>query len=263
MLTIPQIDPIALELGFLKIRWYGLMYLLAFTTFWWLGTRRARRSDYPIQPDQVSDFLFYGAMGVILGGRIGYVLFYGMENLLNDPLSLFRVWEGGMSYHGGMLGVFVGIALYARKLGTGFFNLSDFVAPLVPLGLFFGRIGNFINGELWGRPTDAPWGMVFPHVDSLARHPSSLYQAALEGLALFTILWIYSSRPRPTAAVSGLFLIGYGVFRFLVEFVRQPDAQLGFVALNWMSMGQILSLPMIITGIVVMVWAYRRNSAPA
>ena len=262
MLTIPQIDPVALELGFLKIRWYGLMYLLAFTAFWWLGTRRAKRSDYPIQPDQVSDFLFYGAMGVILGGRIGYVLFYGMENLLNDPLSLFRVWEGGMSYHGGMLGVFVGIGLYARKLGCGFFNLSDFVAPLVPLGLFFGRIGNFINGELWGRPTDVPWGMVFPHVDNLARHPSSLYQAALEGLALFAILWIYSSRPRPTAAVSGLFLIGYGVFRFLVEFVRQPDAQLGFVALNWMSMGQVLSLPMIIIGIFMMLWAYRRNSAP-
>ena len=263
MLTIPQIDPIALEIGFLKIRWYGLMYLLAFTAFWWLGTRRARRTDYPIQSDQVSDFLFYGAMGVILGGRIGYVLFYGMENLLRDPLSLFRVWEGGMSYHGGMLGVFVGIALYARKLGTGFFNLSDFVAPLVPLGLFFGRIGNFINGELWGRPTDVPWGMVFPHVDHLARHPSSLYQAALEGLTLFAILWIYSSRPRPTAAVSGLFLIGYGVFRFLVEFVRQPDAQLGFVALNWMSMGQLLSLPMIIAGIIMMIWAYRRNSVPA
>jgi len=263
MITIPQIDPVALEIGFLKIRWYGLMYLLAFTAFWWLGTRRARRTDYPIQPDQVGDFLFYGAMGVILGGRIGYVLFYGMEHLLKDPLSLFRVWEGGMSYHGGMLGVFVGIALYARKLGTGFFNLSDFVAPLVPLGLFFGRIGNFINGELWGRPTDVPWGMVFPHVDHLPRHPSSLYQAVLEGLTLFAILWIYSSRPRPAAAVSGLFLMGYGVFRFLVEFVRQPDAQLGFVALNWMSMGQLLSLPMIIAGIIIMIWAYRRNSAPA
>jgi phosphatidylglycerol:prolipoprotein diacylglycerol transferase len=263
MLTVPQIDPIALEIGFLKVRWYGLMYLLAFLAFWWLGLRRAKRSDYPIQPEQVSDFLFYGAMGVILGGRIGYVLFYGMANLISDPLSLFRVWEGGMSYHGGMLGVFVAIALYARKLGTGFFNLSDFVAPLVPLGLFFGRIGNFINGELWGRPTDVPWGMVFPRVDDLARHPSSLYQASLEGLALFVILWLYSSRPRPTAAVSGLFLIGYGGFRFLVEFFRQPDVQLGFVAFHWMSMGQLLSLPMIITGIIMMAWAYRRNSAPA
>ncbi len=263
MLTTPQINPIALEIGFLKIHWYGLMYLLAFAAFWWLGTHRARRSDYPINPDQVSDFLFYGAMGVILGGRIGYVLFYGMENLLKDPLSLFRVWEGGMSYHGGMLGVFVGIALYARKLNTGFFNLADFVAPLVPLGLFFGRIGNFINGELWGRPTDVPWGMVFPRVDNLVRHPSSLYQAALEGLTLFAILWVYSSRPRPTAAVSGLFLIGYGVFRCFVEFFRQPDAQLGFIAFNWMSMGQVLSLPMIIAGIIMMVWAYRRNSAPA
>jgi phosphatidylglycerol:prolipoprotein diacylglycerol transferase len=263
MLTVPQIDPIALEIGFLKVRWYGLMYLLAFLAFWWLGLRRATRSDYPIQPEQVSDFLFYGAMGVILGGRIGYVLFYGMENLINDPLSLFRVWEGGMSYHGGMLGVFVAIALYARKLGTGFFNLSDFVAPLVPLGLFFGRIGNFINGELWGRPTDVSWGMVFPRVDDLARHPSSLYQASLEGLALFVILWFYSSRPRPTAAVSGLFLIGYGSFRFLVEFFRQPDAQLGFIAFHWMSMGQLLSLPMIITGAMMMTWAYRRNSIPS
>jgi len=263
MLTIPQIDPIALEIGFLKVHWYGLMYLLAFLAFWWLGLRRAKRSDYPIQPEQVSDFLFYGAMGVILGGRIGYVLFYGMANLINDPLSLFRVWEGGMSYHGGMLGVFVAIALYARKLDTGFFNLSDFVAPLVPLGLFFGRIGNFINGELWGRPTDVPWGMVFPRVDDLTRHPSSLYQASLEGLALFVILWFYSSRPRPTAAVSGLFLIGYGSFRFLVEFFRQPDAQLGFIAFHWMSMGQLLSLPMIITGVMMMTWAYRRNSIPS
>jgi phosphatidylglycerol:prolipoprotein diacylglycerol transferase len=264
MLTIPQIDPIALQLGPLKIRWYGLMYLLAFASFWWLGTRRAHRADAPIQPDQISDLLFYGAIGVILGGRIGYVLFYGLDGLLEDPLSLFRVWEGGMSYHGGMLGVAVAIAWYARKmLGTGFFRLADFVAPLVPLGLFFGRIGNFINGELWGRPTDLPWGMVFPHVDGLARHPSSLYQATLEGLALFAILWIYSARPRPTAAVTGLFLIGYGVFRFLVEFVRQPDSQLGFIALDWMSMGQALSLPMIIIGTIMMVWAYRKNGVPA
>ena len=263
MLTTPQIDPVALHLGPLKIHWYGLMYLAAFTAFWWLGRRRARRADYPIQPDQVSDLLFYGAIGVILGGRIGYALFYGLEGVLNDPLSLLRVWEGGMSYHGGMLGVFVAIAWYAHKLGTGFFNLSDFVAPLVPLGLFFGRIGNFINGELWGRTTDAPWGMVFPHVDNLARHPSSLYQAALEGLLLFTILWIYSSRPRPAAAVSGLFLIGYGAFRFVVEFFRQPDAHLGFIALDWISMGQILSLPMILAGVIMMVWAYRRNGAPA
>ena len=259
MLTYPEIDPVALSVGPLKVHWYGLMYLIAFVLFWWLGQRRARRDDYPLTPEEVSDFLFYGALGVILGGRIGYMLFYGFSGVMADPLSIFRVWEGGMSYHGGMLGVFVAIALYARKLGTGFFNLSDFVAPLVPLGLMMGRIGNFINGELWGRPTDLPWGMVFPGSDGLVRHPSQLYQAGLEGLLLFVILWVYSSRPRPTAATSGLFLIGYGTFRFLVEFAREPDAQLGFVALNWMSMGQLLSLPMIAVGALMMAWAYRAD----
>ncbi len=259
MLTYPEIDPVALSVGPLKVHWYGLMYLIAFVLFWWLGQRRARRDDYPLTPEEVSDFLFYGALGVILGGRIGYMLFYGFSGVMADPLSIFRVWEGGMSYHGGMLGVFVAIALYARKLGTGFFNLSDFVAPLVPLGLMMGRIGNFINGELWGRPTDLPWGMVFPGSDGLVRHPSQLYQAGLEGLLLFVILWVYSSRPRPTAATSGLFLIGYGTFRFLVEFAREPDAQLGFVALNWMSMGQLLSLPMIAVGVLMMAWAYRAD----
>lgn len=259
MLTFPEIDPVALSLGPLKVHWYGLMYLIAFVAFWWLGQRRARRDDYPITPDQVSDFLFYGALGVILGGRIGYMLFYGFSGVVADPLSILRVWEGGMSYHGGMLGVFVAIALYARKLGTGFFNLSDFVAPLVPLGLMVGRIGNFLNGELWGRQTDLPWAMVFPASDGVARHPSQLYQAGLEGLLLFVILWVYSARPRPTAATSGLFLIGYGVLRFVVEFAREPDAHLGFVALDWMSMGQLLSVPMVIIGVVMMVWAYRAN----
>lgn len=259
MLTFPEIDPVALSLGPLKVHWYGLMYLIAFVAFWWLGQRRARRDDYPITPGQVSDFLFYGALGVILGGRIGYMLFYGFSGVVADPLSILRVWEGGMSYHGGMLGVFVAIALYARKLGTGFFNLSDFVAPLVPLGLMVGRIGNFLNGELWGRQTDLPWAMVFPASDGVARHPSQLYQAGLEGLLLFVILWVYSARPRPTAATSGLFLIGYGVLRFVVEFAREPDAHLGFVALDWMSMGQLLSVPMVIIGVVMMVWAYRAN----
>ncbi|MGF1642082.1 MAG: prolipoprotein diacylglyceryl transferase [Thiotrichales bacterium] len=261
MLTHPHIDPIALSLGPLQVHWYGMMYLLGFLAFWWLGKRRARRADYPIEPDQVSDLLFYGALGVILGGRIGYVLFYNFSHFLDDPLMLFRIWEGGMSFHGGLIGVLLVIYLYARQLGTGFFNLADFVAPLIPIGLGTGRIGNFINGELWGRATDVPWAMVFPNVDDLPRHPSQLYQIALEGVVLFAVLWFYSSRPRPTAAVSGLFLIGYGVFRFAVEFVREPDAHLGFVALDWLSMGQLLSLPMIVFGALLMLHAYRRKPA--
>ncbi|HHS88808.1 MAG TPA: prolipoprotein diacylglyceryl transferase, partial [Rhodobacteraceae bacterium] len=191
MLTYPQIDPIALQLGPIKIHWYGLMYLVGFALFWALGRIRARRSDFVIQPDEVSDLLFYGAMGVVIGGRIGYVLFYGFFDWLQDPLYLFRIWEGGMSFHGGLLGVMVAVWLYARKLGATFLEMADFVAPMAPLGLMAGRIGNFINGELWGRPTDLPWGMVFPHVDQLARHPSQLYQAGLEGLLLFLILWWY------------------------------------------------------------------------
>ncbi len=261
MLTHPHIDPVALAIGPFKIHWYGLMYLLGFLAFWWLGKRRARRDDSPIAPDQVGDLLFYGALGVILGGRIGYVLFYNFGQFLNDPAMIFRIWEGGMSFHGGLLGVLLVILLYARKLGTGFFNLADFVAPMVPIGLGTGRIGNFINGELWGRATDLPWGMVFAHADDLPRHPSQLYQAFLEGLVLFLVLWIYSSKPRPTMAVSGLFLIGYGLFRFLVEFVREPDAHIGFVALNWMSMGQLLSLPMIVFGILLMFLAHRARPA--
>ncbi|MGF1546141.1 MAG: prolipoprotein diacylglyceryl transferase [Thiotrichales bacterium] len=263
MLTHPNIDPVALALGPLQVHWYGMMYLIGFLAFWWLGKRRARRPDYPIQPEQVSDLLFYGALGVILGGRIGYILFYNFDQFLADPLTLFRIWEGGMSFHGGLIGVLLVIALFAHRLGTGFFNLADFVAPLIPIGLGTGRIGNFINGELWGRATDVPWAMVFPAVDEVPRHPSQLYQVFLEGVVLFALLWIYSRKPRPTAAVSGLFLIGYGVFRFLVEFVREPDAHLGFVALDWLSMGQLLSLPMIVFGVLLMVLAYRRKPASA
>ena len=259
MLTFPQIDPIALQLGPLKIHWYGLMYLVGFACFWALGRLRARRSDFVIKPDEVSDLLFYGAMGVVIGGRLGYVFFYAFDDLLRDPLYLFRIWEGGMSFHGGLLGVAVAVFLYARKLNTSFLEMADFVAPMAPLGLLAGRIGNFINGELWGRPTDVPWAMVFPHVDQLARHPSQLYQAALEGLLLFVILWVFALKPRPRGSVSGLFLVGYGVFRFLAEFFRQPDQQLGFVAFGWMTQGQLLSLPMIVVGLGLMLWAARRR----
>lgn len=260
MLVHPEFDPIAFSIGPLKVRWYGLMYLFGFVGGWLLGRYRAARPGSGWQPVQIDDMVFYAALGVILGGRIGYVLFYNLGAFLENPLLLFKVWEGGMSFHGGLLGVLIAMGLFARKLHKSFFEVTDFLAPLVPLGLFFGRIGNFINGELWGRVSDLPWAMVFhsPGAGDLPRHPSQLYEAALEGLALFIILWLYSARPRPTKAVSGLFLICYGSFRFLIEFVRQPDAQLSFIAFDWLTMGQLLSLPMILFGILFMVMAYRQ-----
>lgn len=263
MLMHPQIDPVALALGPLKIHWYGLMYLVAFTLGWWLGVRRTRQPWSPVRDsEQMTDLLFYVALGVVLGGRFGYVVFYNFDKFLMDPLWLLRVWEGGMAFHGGLLGVILAMGLYARKLGRQFFDVADFVAPLVPIGLGVGRIGNFINGELWGRTTDVPWGMVFRDGGPLARHPSQLYQVFLEGVLLFVLLWWFSSRPRPRMAVSGLFLAGYGVFRFLVEFVREPDAHLGYLAWDWLTMGQVLSLPMILAGVLLMIWAYRRPSLP-
>jgi phosphatidylglycerol:prolipoprotein diacylglycerol transferase len=260
LLTYPDIDPIAVSLGPLKVHWYGIMYLIGFAAAWWLGKRRAARPGSPLTPEQVADMIFYGALGVVVGGRAGYVLFYNFEQFLQDPLWLFAVWEGGMSFHGGLIGVIVTMLLYARKLGVRFFALADFVAPLVPIGLGAGRLGNFIGGELWGRVTDLPWGMVFPHAGDLPRHPSQLYQLALEGVALFVILWLYSAKPRPTMAVSGLFLICYGIFRFMVEFVRQPDAHLNFVALDWVTMGQLLSLPMVAAGVLLFLLAHRRQA---
>jgi len=251
MFVHPEIDPIIFQIGPLAVRWYGLMYLCGFAAFWYLGKRRASRSNSFINADQVSDYLFYAVIGVIAGGRVGSVLFYNFGHFLADPFYLFRIWEGGMSFHGGLIGVLVVTWLYQRKYQWGFFTLADFIAPLVPLGLGFGRVGNFINGELWGRATEVPWGMIFPRVDQLARHPSQLYQALLEGLVMFIVLWLYSSKPRATGAVSGWFLILYGVFRFVVEFAREPDGHLGFIAFNWLTMGQLLSLPMIIAGILL------------
>jgi len=254
----PQIDPVALSLGPLQIHWYGLMYLLGFVGAWLLGRARAER--YGWTAEQVEDLLFYGAIGVIVGGRLGYSLFYDLAANLEHPLNVLKVWQGGMSFHGGLLGVLAAFWLFARKTGKSYFAISDFIAPMVPIGLFFGRIGNFINAELWGKVSDVPWAMVFPNGGPLARHPSMLYEAALEGLVLFLILWFYSSKPKPIGAVSGLFLLGYGVFRFMVEFVRIPDQQYGYLALDWLTMGQILSLPMIILGTIIMVRAYRQAS---
>ena len=261
MLIHPDFDPVAFSLGPLHVRWYGLMYLLGFLAGWALGRYRANRPNSGWTAAQVDDLVFYIALGVILGGRIGYVLFYGFGNFLRDPLALFRVWEGGMSFHGGFLGVLLAMAVFARKHQKQFWPTIDFIAPLITPGLFFGRIGNFINGELWGRVTDLPWGMVFRQTgDGLPRHPSQLYQAALEGVALFLVLWLFSAKPRPTMAVSGVFALSYGVFRFLVEFVRQPDPQLGYLAFGWLTMGQLLSLPLIVVGVILLALAYRRKA---
>ena len=261
MLPYPQIDPVALAIGPLKIHWYGLMYLIGIGGAWLLASRRLNRFDPTWTKEKLSDLVFWVAMGVILGGRLGYALFYDLPAYLADPLKILRVWEGGMSFHGGLIGVMLATWLFGRRNGKSFFQLMDFIAPLVPIGLGAGRIGNFINGELWGKVTDVPWAMVFPNGGPDPRHPSQLYQFALEGVALFVILWAYSRKPRPTMAVSGLFAICYGIFRFIVEFVRVPDAQLGYLAWNWLTMGQVLCLPMILGGIGLMVWAYRRQAA--
>lgn len=251
MLTYPNIDPVAIQLGPVAVHWYGIMYMLAFASAWYLAMHRAPKAGF--SQDQVSDIIFNGAIGVVLGGRLGYILFYNFDAFLANPAMLLRVWEGGMSFHGGLIGVILAVIWSARRQQRSFASVMDFVAPIVPIGLGAGRLGNFIGGELWGRPTDLPWGMVFPHVDNLARHPSQLYQFALEGVLLFLLVWIYSAKPRATLSVSGMFLIGYGAQRFLVEFARQPDAHLNFVAFDWMTQGQLLSLPMIALGLFLLL----------
>ena len=272
-------DPIAFSVGPLAVHWYGIMYLIAFGAFWMLGERRRRQGRLPVGPTAFSDLAFYGMIGVIAGGRLGYMLFYGTADLIANPLSLFRIWEGGMSFHGGLIGVFVAMWLWSRKNGLHFFDVMDFVAPLVPIGLGVGRFGNFIGGELWGRHTDVAWGMIFPRaintaghtieqlkamaaagqLDNEVRHPSQLYQMFLEGFVLFGVLYIVSMKPRPRYLVSGLFALLYGMFRFLVEFVREPDAQLGYLAWGWLTMGQLLSLPLIVLGLV---WIAMSRRAP-
>jgi phosphatidylglycerol:prolipoprotein diacylglycerol transferase len=258
MLVYPQFDPVAFRVGPLAVRWYGLMYLAGFILFIVLGRRRARQNMLTgWRATDVDDMLFFGVFGVILGGRLGYVLFYKPLYYLGHPLEIFEVWHGGMSFHGGFIGVLLALWFFARQRGRRWLDVTDFVAPLIPLGLGAGRLGNFINGELVGRPTDLPWGMVFPQIDQIPRHPSQLYEFALEGVALFVVLWLFAARRRPIGAVSGLFLLGYGVFRFIGEFAREPDSFLGFLALG-LTMGQWLSLPMIAAGVVMLLWAYRR-----
>lgn len=251
MIHYPEIDPVALTVGPLEVRWYGLTYLAGFITAWLLGRWRASRPGSGWTVIEVDDLVTYSVVALIVGARVGYVLIYGLHHLLADPMSLFRIWEGGMSFHGGALGIVISALIFAwrkKKLPSA---IGDFCVPLAPPGLFFGRLGNFINAELWGRETSLPWGMVYPaHMDptGTVRHPSQLYEALLEGVVLFTVLWLYSRRKRRPWAVLGLFLLLYGAFRFSVEFLREPDPQMGFIAFGWLTTGQALSLPMILLG---------------
>jgi phosphatidylglycerol:prolipoprotein diacylglycerol transferase len=279
MILLHQIDPIAFRLGPLQVHWYGIMYLLGFAVCWWLGRRRIRAGRLPgVNEQAFGDLLFYGMLGVVLGGRLGYVFFYAFGDLLKDPLMLFRIWEGGMSFHGGLLGVVAASWWWSRRQKLHLFDTIDFVAPLVPPGLGFGRIGNYIGGELFGKPTDAGWGVVFPQapefsrwtmeqiqtqfatgaLDQYARHPSQLYQSVLEGLVMFCVLWWFSRKPRPRYAVAGVFALLYGCFRFAVEFVRVPDTQIGYLAFDWLTMGQLLSLPLVALGLF-WLWLSRRS----
>ncbi len=264
MLVHPQFDPIAVQLGPVAIHWYGLTYLVAFGLFLWLASLRVRQphfADRGWTRRDVEDMLFYGVLGVVIGGRIGYALFYKPGYYAAHPLEVLMVWKGGMSFHGGLLGVLVAMALFARSRGRHFLDITDLIAPCVPTGLASGRIGNFINGELWGRAADPslPWAMVFPQSGSdLPRHPSQLYQFALEGLLLFALLWLYARKPRGLGQVSGLFLVGYGLLRFIAEYFREPDSFLGVLALG-LSMGQWLCLPMMAAGAALWAWGRGRN----
>ncbi|HKK06015.1 MAG TPA: prolipoprotein diacylglyceryl transferase [Gammaproteobacteria bacterium] len=274
MLTYPHIDPIIVSFGRIGIHWYGMMYVIGLALGWWIGRVRARRPDSGWTPAEVDDLVFYVGLGVVIGGRLGYMLFYEPFLPAAQQSHFWEVWKGGMSFHGGLLGVLIAMWLFGRKYHKRFFTITDFIAPLVPLGLGPGRLGNFINGELWGKVSDLPWAMRLPCNDprftdlychgattgySRPHLPTQLYEFVLEGVVLFIILWFYSSRPRPTMAVSGLFLIGYGAFRFAVEFVRLPDKPLGYLAFGWVTMGQVLSVPMILAGIGLMWWAYARR----
>ena len=254
----PEFDPIAINVGPVSIHWYAISYLVGIGLVWLVLKHRSGKPGLKWTDNDLSDIVFYAVVGVLLGGRLGYMFFYGMENLIADPVSALKIWQGGMSFHGGLMGVLIGVWVFARRRGVGFFEVTDFIAPAIPLALGCGRIGNFINAELPGRMTDAPWALIYPG-ESFARHPSSLYQALLEGPVLFTFLWFYSMKPRPVMAVSGLFLLGYGSLRIFSEFFREPDAHLGFVLFEWMTAGQLLSLPMVILGLFLACYSYSRN----
>ncbi len=267
MIVHPNFDPVAVSIGPVSVHWYGIMYLVGFAAGVMLGQYRAKLSQGKSKStqwaaDEVIDMVFYIAIGVIAGGRLGYVVFYNLSFYLSNPLDIFAIWDGGMSFHGGMLGVFGSILWFARKTKRRFLAVADFLAPLIPPGLFFGRIGNFINQELWGRVTDAPWGVWFFTAPGQPRHPAQLYEALLEGLVLFILLWWYSSRPRALGQTSGLFVLGYGIFRFFAEFFREPDGHIGAVALDWMTMGQVLSLPMIVLGLYLMTGKKFSDGSP-
>jgi phosphatidylglycerol---prolipoprotein diacylglyceryl transferase len=258
LFTYPHFNPIAFSIGPVDVRWYGIMYLAAFLLTWTGLRSRAKLPWSKVGPAHVDDVVFYGALGAIVGGRIGYMLVYGLSELVADPLSILTVWKGGMSFHGGLAGVLIAMWIYARRTGLKFFDITDAIAPWAAGGIFFGRMGNFINGELWGKATspDAPWAVI---VDGEARHASQLYEAFLEGVVLFAVLWLYTKKPRPTMAASGLFLALYGVFRIAIEFVRVPDLQLGYIALGWVTTGMLLSVPMVIAGVLLLVLAHRRG----
>ncbi|WP_392566157.1 prolipoprotein diacylglyceryl transferase [Utexia brackfieldae] len=279
-LIAPQFDPIAFSIGPISLHWYGVMYLLGVLFALWLGNRRIKRHEVSIKKSEFENLLFFGFIGIFICGRLGYVMFYNFAEFMANPLSLFYVWQGGMSFHGGLVGSLIVMLIFAKKTHRNFFVVADFVAPLIPVGLGAGRLGNFINGELWGRVTDSAVGMIFPHAkmadamivnanpslvetfnlchEALPRHPSQLYELALEGIVLFIILNLFIRKPRPMGSVSGLFLLFYGLFRFIIEFFREPDQQLGLFG-QFISMGQILSLPMIIAGLAIVIWAYKAN----
>jgi phosphatidylglycerol:prolipoprotein diacylglycerol transferase len=262
MLRYPDFNPIALRIGPLAVHWYGLMYLFGFALVYLLGRWRIAHGKVVggFTARDLEDLIFYSVIGVVVGGRLGYVLFYKPEHYFSHPLEITYLWEGGMSFHGGLIGVILVMLFFARKRGQSFFTVSDFIAPLIPLALAMGRLGNFINGELWGRPSTLPWAMIFPQTgDNIARHPSQLYELGLEGVALFILMWWFAHKPRPTGQVSAVFLMGYGTFRFLVEFTREPDNFLGLLA-GGLSMGQWLSIPMVLLGAAFFIITAKRSS---
>jgi phosphatidylglycerol---prolipoprotein diacylglyceryl transferase len=263
MIAYPNINPVAFHVHTWPVYWYGLMYLVGFLGGWAVLALRIKVSDRGFTQDQLSDIVFYAAIGAIIGGRLGYVFFYDWERFAAEPSLILQTWKGGMSFHGGLLGVLAGMWLCSYKMKKPFLAITDLIAPAVPIGLGAGRIGNFINGELWGKITTMPWGMIFPEAGIFPRHPSMLYEFLLEGVVMFLILWIYSRKPRPLGAVSGLFALCYGVFRFVVEFFRVPDPQIGYIAMGWLTQGQLLSIPLILIGELLLVRAYKRQDKQA